>query len=88
MADSLEGVKKRGALPPHRLPAYQPPAVRAIGLDAEDWKVIGVAFVVVLLIACLLIVLAAAAGLAVAVFDAARSIYTHHAVTPWCQPTS
>ena len=43
-------------------------------LDADDVKVIATGIIIVLIVGVLLIVLAGAAGLAVAVFDAVRNI--------------
>jgi len=43
-------------------------------LDAEDWKVIAVCFVVVVIIALFLILLAGAMGFAVALFEEVRGI--------------
>jgi hypothetical protein len=42
---------------------------KAVGIDADDLKVIAVVFVVVLVVGLVVILLAGAAGIAVTVFD-------------------
>lgn len=48
--------------------------LRFIGLDGEDCRVIAVCIIAVLLVGLLLVMLAGAAGLAVAVFEEVRGM--------------
>jgi hypothetical protein len=43
-------------------------------IDAEDWRIIAVSIIVILVVGFLLILLAGAAGIAVAVFEEVRSM--------------